>query len=124
MMAIKELDHNAKIIEYMEQSISNYSQGNKPLSTLASNIETSVSYLKDVSEEWKKRIITPLNQMDILCGYVDNSRPFNTEELVRINNYIEKIESAINDYKKEHLEDSGIDEEYEEYMRLYPDDKL
>ncbi len=122
-MTIKVLAHNAHIIEYMEQSISNYLQGHKPLSTLASRIEISVSYLKDVSEEWKKKIIAPLNQLDILCGYVDNSRPFTTEELGWINNYIEAIQSAINDYKKEHPEGSGIDEEYEEYMRLYPDDK-
>ncbi len=125
-MNIKDLEHNYKQLVYIELSIGDYYEGRRDLWGLVHNISNLVIQIKNVSDEWTEQILYILDDMGNVYGYMENENrtTFNEKDHALIKRYIADVRSKLDEYKKAHPEGSGTDEEYEEYMRLYPDDKL
>ncbi len=122
-MIIKDLKHNEQLIGHIEYSIDAYYRKTLSLINLIDALYILVSNFREGSDEWKERMYSCINSMDTeyACMRSDNRTELTPIAFDRLTEDIVNIKSMIDEYKKEHPEGSGIDEEYEEYMRLYPD---
>ncbi len=120
---IKTLAYNKRQITLMEQEIADYKKGTLNLLSFMNSIESLAYCMKEVSDEWRRAIITQANRMDVIYAVTSyKNQPLTADDYQEIDEYISVVASLINDYKKEYKLDD-FDEEYEECLLLYPDNK-